>query len=503
MKFNCQATDPFNGNDMVYKSLGPNATRRHRHFKCFFAIQDPRLQVPTRKTHPNWKVGPLLKHALSVCKEAMVPGRHVAIDEQTIGFQGNHEDKKRHDEKNEGDGFQADSLNIDGGYTWAFYFRNQPAPPTYIQMGMSPLHARTLALIQQLNYKHHCIFMDNLYLSAKLCLYVWKLFKCFIHGVVRQGGRGVPNEIKQEQKTKHQEEYQARGTLMSAVCTGDPNMTEIICTSLYDVKPFYMMTTVSDQIVWTKKYTEIFCTTKKKKVNVPFYRLNIADLYNQKMGQVDVGDQLRNYYRFDHWMRKRKWWWSIWMWCFGMLLTNAYILYSKYCKIHKVKQKYNHYGFICKVAEAWLHPDPFFTKDVNSYSVGGSDTTSMFPSDFTLESNQSEHRRKRRRCTIIEDTTDLKRNRNTSLTDKTIDTSFPHRLDLWRGHWPVMAETKNPARCQMHSWATESRIRKKAKVMMCEVCKVNLCSECFKEFHMARDLLAKKDELRRFMLADK
>ena len=31
-----QAIDPFNGNDMVYNSMGSNAERRHRHFKCFF-----------------------------------------------------------------------------------------------------------------------------------------------------------------------------------------------------------------------------------------------------------------------------------------------------------------------------------------------------------------------------------------------------------------------------------------------------------------------------------
>ena len=92
----------------------------------FFAIQDPWLQ---QKTHLEWKVEPLLKHALSVCKEAMIPGEDVAIDEQTIGFQGIHKGKKRHDRKNEGDGFPRDSLNGNGENTWDFYSRNQPAPP--------------------------------------------------------------------------------------------------------------------------------------------------------------------------------------------------------------------------------------------------------------------------------------------------------------------------------------------------------------------------------------
>ena len=41
-------------------------------------------------------------------------GEDVSIDEQTIGFQGKHADKKRHKEKEEGGGFQCDSINTYG-----------------------------------------------------------------------------------------------------------------------------------------------------------------------------------------------------------------------------------------------------------------------------------------------------------------------------------------------------------------------------------------------------
>ena len=355
MKMRPQSLDPFNGNDMVYNSMGSNAERRHRHFKCFFAIQDPRIATPSRKSHPNWKVEPLLKQALMVSKEAVIPGQDAAIDEQTNGFQGAHEDEKRIDEKREGDGFQSDSINVEGGYTWALYFRNQPPSPKWLSKGLCPLHCRVLPLIEQLGTNYHCIYMDNLYLSAKLCLAAWKHHKAMIHGVCRQGGRGIPEKLKQETRTKQDEEFKARGTLMAAVCDGDPEMTPIICTSLYDVKPFYMISTVASEVVWTKKIMSIFCATKRKKVQVPFYRLNLADMYNNKMGRVDIGDQLRNSYRFDHWMRKRKWWWSFWMWCMGMLLTNSYLLYKKYCEVHKLKVTYSHYEFVCNVAKAWLN----------------------------------------------------------------------------------------------------------------------------------------------------
>ena len=47
------------------------------------------------------------------------------------------------------------------------------------------------------------------------------------------------------------------------------------------------------------------------------------------MEDVDVAYQLRNNYRFDHWLRKRKWWWYIIFWDIGVILVNAYIVYRR------------------------------------------------------------------------------------------------------------------------------------------------------------------------------
>ena len=98
MKFTPQHEDPVNGNDFVHTSFGGNVTRsrrHHRHFKSFFCSVDPRIPVPSRDTHPNWKVQPLLKHIPKVSQAAVFLGRNLSCDEQTIGFQGNHRDKQR------------------------------------------------------------------------------------------------------------------------------------------------------------------------------------------------------------------------------------------------------------------------------------------------------------------------------------------------------------------------------------------------------------------------
>ena len=65
--------------------------------------------------------------------------------------------------------------------------------------------------------------------------------------------------MKQEAESKQDREFKARNTLMVLVCKGDPDMTDIVCTSLYDTKPFYMMSTVANQVTWTKKFMNVFC----------------------------------------------------------------------------------------------------------------------------------------------------------------------------------------------------------------------------------------------------
>ena len=60
-----------------------------------------------------------------------------------------------------------------------------------------------------------------------------------------------------------------------------------------------------------KKNRKLWHKEKGKKVNAPFYRLNLMDEYNLGMGDIDQADQLRLQYRIHYWLRNRKWWWAI------------------------------------------------------------------------------------------------------------------------------------------------------------------------------------------------
>lgn len=123
MKFSSAYEDPVNGNEFIHSAFGSKpckSIRRHKHFKAYFCSVDPRLFPPSRRTHPNWKLHPFLKHIMKVSKDAVFMGRCLSGDEQTIGMQGQHIDKQRIQDKAEGDGFLADCICSDG-YTFSFF----------------------------------------------------------------------------------------------------------------------------------------------------------------------------------------------------------------------------------------------------------------------------------------------------------------------------------------------------------------------------------------------
>ena len=119
-----------------------------------------------------------------------------------------------------------------------------------------------------------------------------------------------------------------RHTVKAAKLEGDAICKDLVSISLYDTKPVYFLTNSCTEIKWISKTKKVYDASKKKTINMPSPRLNVVDFYNKNMGNVDLANQLRNYYRIDtSWHRNRKWWWSIWWWRFQVLLTNSYIAY--------------------------------------------------------------------------------------------------------------------------------------------------------------------------------
>ena len=252
-KFYPQSHDPVTGNDFVAANMGKNALRRLHHFKCFFACQNPVLPTPDRNLDPLHKVKGLVSWITKIGGESWALGKSFAIDEQTIGFQGQHIHKLRISYKKEGDGFQCDALCQDG-FTFAVYFRNEPPPAQYIKKGMSPLHARVMWLFDKVEEKYHNCWLDNLYMSAKLAkISFTHKNKVMVSGVTRKSGRGIPFCVLQEEKKLKRDIIKVCGTVKAAVLKGDDTCPDLVCTSVYDTKPVHFMSTICNSIKWIIK----------------------------------------------------------------------------------------------------------------------------------------------------------------------------------------------------------------------------------------------------------
>jgi hypothetical protein len=147
---------------------------------------------------------------------------------QTIGFQVHHKDKLRITYIAEGDGFQCDALCHEG-YTYTFYFWNQPAPKKYLDQKISPLHARVMYMFDSLKERYHQCGMDNLYISAKFLAAASAHDKCvLVSGVCCKGGRGLPKSVLQEEVKSRTEQIRVRGTVKAAVLKGDDDCVNLV-----------------------------------------------------------------------------------------------------------------------------------------------------------------------------------------------------------------------------------------------------------------------------------
>ena len=475
-KFQPQRTDPVHGSDFVYHNFGANAERRHRHFKAFFAVQDPMVEPPNRQTCPNWKVRPILTWMNTIYPIVWMVGLSISVDEMTMRFKGKHPDKLRVTYKNEGDGFQCDAL-CDDGFCYQFYFRNEPAPSKYLKQGMSPLHARCMALFDSLVDEFHQCAMDNLYNSATFCKRAYNHSKkVLVHGVTRKGMRGIPACVTQEEQKKRSDQVAARGTVKAAVLKGDPGCPNLIATSVYDTKPVHYLSMICESIKWVLKERNVYNVDSGMMEKLYFLRMNHIDCYNHTMGNVDVADQLRGVYRLDYWVRNRKWWWSILFWSLGTMMSNAYIIYLKVNDEYGIPKSklLSHHDFQKQIALQWIGLQSEENNEacitISKKRKASSSVTSISPLtlDFSLPGSTSK-KIKSSRCTedsLLPDTGNLKM-----------------RLDNTLDHLPVPA--KKNARCGLHRFVG---IETEKQVSYCSTCNVNLCLQCYRFFHKIPDV---------------
>ena len=73
------------------------------------------------------------------------------------------------------------------------------------------------------------------------------------------------------------------------------------------------------------------------------------------INNVEIADKLRVSYRPDRWMRKQKWWWSMFFWVHDTLLVNAYVAYKHHMEMEDEVPMY-HYDFCKEIVLAKVAP---------------------------------------------------------------------------------------------------------------------------------------------------
>lgn len=304
---------------------------------------------------PMNKLEPMLSYCRYKWQHGWLPGKMLSLDEMTMGFKGRCAMVTRIKYKKEGDGFQCDCICEDG-YCFTFWFRCD-RPPTPTPKDVSERDNRCSWLVDQLPGQWYRLFMDNLFTSWKFGEML-AARKCLFAGTCQTADwRGLHSDVIQKAVTGAKELEKARGTLLASVrADGMPENCEVICASYYDEnaeKPFHMMTNVVEGIEVIEIKRKCFSTATMKHFYVTILRLSLAHIYNNNMNSVDIADQLRNHYRPDGlWLRNRKWWWSVMLWCLGQAVVNGYMDYKRTCERERSKPM-THLEFQEQVATAW------------------------------------------------------------------------------------------------------------------------------------------------------
>ena len=105
--------------------------------------------------------------------------------------------------------------------------------------------------------------------------------------------------IQKEEKSK-EAANQNRGTRKAAIVKDSTECRDLIVCSVYDTKPVHMMSTVAEMVEWIEKKRSVCSAEAGTKVSISYLRLNLIDDYNNNMNNIDLADQLRNCYQFNH-----------------------------------------------------------------------------------------------------------------------------------------------------------------------------------------------------------
>ena len=155
------------------------------------------------------------------------------------------------------------------------------------------MHARLLHMFSNFPDTGHRVKLDNLFVSVNLARQAYSLpQKVLIHGVIRKNQQGVPPCVYQEE-VQGKKADEVRGTMKAAVLKGDSKSSDLVVTSCYDQKPFYMLSASIQELTWDVIEKKVWSNKLNREIIFKFLRSNMSNEYNFEMNDNDIADQIR------------------------------------------------------------------------------------------------------------------------------------------------------------------------------------------------------------------
>jgi hypothetical protein len=108
------------------------------------------MSPPAKDKCPTFKVDEFFRWLRHIWKEAWLLAEGFSVDKQTCKIQGKCKYKSHCGKfKQLGDRLQEDCI-ADDGYTWDFYFRNEPVNAELLAQGYCPMHCWLIHMFMNL-----------------------------------------------------------------------------------------------------------------------------------------------------------------------------------------------------------------------------------------------------------------------------------------------------------------------------------------------------------------
>ena len=251
------------------------------------------------------KVDPVLNHLKERFKAVYYPRCQLSIDEAMIPFKGRSTMKQYLPLKPVKRGFKVWAISdATNGYMYDFNVYTGATEGREMALGEKVV----LTLSDSIKGQNHQLFFDNYFTSINL---MTKLLEngTYACGTIRTNRKQYPSEISEEAKKC------SRGEHVFRQCGN------LVATAWKDNKVVNIASTLADPL----DHTTVNRRQKDGTQLVVPSPLCIA-LYNEYMGGVDLGDQLRGSYHVR--LKNRKNYKYTFWFSFDVSTTNAYILRS-------------------------------------------------------------------------------------------------------------------------------------------------------------------------------